>query len=556
VAQRRGELTLHAADLEYSDYDDLPVGWPHEQGVQSLGYAVLAWAETYLAQPDGDMAGNPWRWRESQARFVAWWYAVDENGEFLFNHGQIVLSKGSGKSPMATVLSCCELGGPVLFSHFDENGDAIGRPHPSPWIALAAVSHEQTGNMSELLSSALNEGIAREAIPGLDPGIMRVRSDNGYIFRVAAADRSIEGQRTTAAFLDESQHWVASAKGDKLSRAIRRNLMKTGGRAIELTNCWMPGEDSVAEKTYTTATSLADRSVAGKRAAKRILRWHPKIHVEDLSDTSELRSALDRLYADFPWVDVQRFMDEAEQDMSASEIRRFFLNEITSADDALITATEWDACLVPEAEWRPLRPGDTITLGFDGGKTDDSTVLMACRVEDRSFHVLGMWEKPRDYRPKGSERWQVPREAVDAAVQDARDTYDVAGFYADVALWESYVDKWSAELIDTVSVRAAGHSVVGWDMRGRQQALTRGVENFVGAVLDARIQQNGDSRLRRHILNTRRRHNSYGLSFGKESRESPKKIDAFAATLLADMARTDFEMSGKSRQKRSKVIVY
>lgn len=893
-------MPLHAADLEYSDFDSLPTGWPHEQGVKSLGYGILGWAETYLAQPDGDMAGNAWTFRDSQARFVAWWYAIDENGGFLFNHGQIVLSKGplahdtpvntptgwrnhgdlqpgdevyaldgsvtrvtarhadvlepcyrvtlgsgeefvatashrwrvrefngttrvektlttqqiasagatydraltegktkavnpgvarfrvlqtpgfdgahadlpldpyvlgywlgdgdtdaarvtiheddlgnlqehltaagmkpyawtrkpgspagrmtidaigplramglignkhipeaymrasreqrmallaglvdsdghvdkggrieisqklrdlseqiqelaiglglaaslktgdamlngrvvgkrhrvcfsgiqgcarlprkaarlapyvepregfstvvksveevepvlancvmieheshmylagrgmvpshnSGKSPLAAILSICELAGPVVFAGFDANGEPVGMPHPSPLIALAAVSYEQTGNMSELLSSALSEGPASEVIADMDPGIMRVRTKNGAIFRIAASDRSAEGQRTTSAFLDETQHWVKGNKGDKLSRAIRRNLMKTGGRALELTNCWEPGEDSVAENTHRRATDAFGRSPEGLRAQKRILRWHPTIHVEDLSNTADLRGALDTLYGDFPWVDVQRFIDEAEQDMSASEIRRFFLNQITSADDALVTADEWDACRIPEDEWRPLSPGDTVTLGFDGGKSDDSTALVACRVEDRTFHLIGLWERPVGYRPSGKERWTVNREVVDMAVQDARTTFDVAGFYGDVAQWESYIDKWSAELLPTISVKASNYSAVGWDMRGRLQANTRGTENIVAGIIDAQIGHNGDPRLRKHVLNARRRHNTYGLSFGKESRESPNKVDAFAAMQLADMARADFVMSGRIRKKRSKVLVY
>jgi hypothetical protein len=50
--------------------------------------------------------------------------------------------------------------------------------------------------------------------------------------------------------------------------------------------------------------------------------------------------------------------------------------------------------------------------------------------------------------------------------------------------------------------------------------------------------------MRRHVLNVRRRPNRYGISFGKESRESPHKVDAFAAAQLADMARHDLLESG------------
>ncbi len=82
--------------LEWAD-DGLPRGWPSDQGVRSAGPEVLAWSEVVLSQPDGDDAGQPWRWRESQARFVSWWFALDHDGNYLWRRGQVVLPKGAGK---------------------------------------------------------------------------------------------------------------------------------------------------------------------------------------------------------------------------------------------------------------------------------------------------------------------------------------------------------------------------------------------------------------------------------------------------------------------------
>jgi hypothetical protein len=101
--------------LEWAE-DGLPVGWPEDQGVRSAGPEVLAWTETTLSQPDGDRAGEHWQWRESQSRFVLWWYALDEEGAYLWRRAQVVLPKGSGKSPMAAALACAELAGPCASS--------------------------------------------------------------------------------------------------------------------------------------------------------------------------------------------------------------------------------------------------------------------------------------------------------------------------------------------------------------------------------------------------------------------------------------------------------
>jgi hypothetical protein len=78
--------------------DGLPLGLPCDYGIATLGYEVLAWAEEYLAQPDGLTAGEPWAWRDNQARIVLWWYAIDPQGRWIFRRGQIVLPKGAGKA--------------------------------------------------------------------------------------------------------------------------------------------------------------------------------------------------------------------------------------------------------------------------------------------------------------------------------------------------------------------------------------------------------------------------------------------------------------------------
>lgn len=78
--------------------DGLPPGMPDQWGVPTLGWGVLAWAEEFLAQPDGDRAGEHWQWTPTQARLVAWWFALDPHGRFLYRRGQVVLPKGSGKA--------------------------------------------------------------------------------------------------------------------------------------------------------------------------------------------------------------------------------------------------------------------------------------------------------------------------------------------------------------------------------------------------------------------------------------------------------------------------
>jgi hypothetical protein len=109
----------------------------------------------FPSQPDGERAGEHWQWRESQARSICWWFALDEDRNYLWRRGQICLPKGTGKSPMAAAVGCAELAGPVCFVEWDEDGEPIMRPHPSPDVKLSALSMDQASDATISLAVAM-----------------------------------------------------------------------------------------------------------------------------------------------------------------------------------------------------------------------------------------------------------------------------------------------------------------------------------------------------------------------------------------------------------------
>lgn len=72
----------------------LPTGVPE----LTLGWEAVRWASKYLRQPNGANAGERFKFIDSQIRFLLWWYAVDEDGDWLYHHGVRRLAKGSGKA--------------------------------------------------------------------------------------------------------------------------------------------------------------------------------------------------------------------------------------------------------------------------------------------------------------------------------------------------------------------------------------------------------------------------------------------------------------------------
>jgi phage terminase large subunit-like protein len=127
----------------------------------------------------------------------------------------------------------------------------------------------------------------------------------------------------------------------------------------------------------------------------------------------------------------------------------------------------------------------------------------------------------------------------------------VKGFYADVALWESYISEWSSQYGEGLAVKAMERQAIGWDMRSSMQRVTRAHERLMRSVFDKKLGHDGDLAMRRHVLNARRRTNNWGLSFGKESKDSPRKVDIYAALMLAHEAMHDLRTRGKTQKVRT-----
>ncbi len=493
--------------------DGLPTGWPQDYGIATGGPSVLAWSECTLAQPDGDDCGQPWAWTQSQARFVCWWFALDGAGRYLWRRGQVVLPKGAGKSPMAAALACCELAGPVRFAGWEDDGQPIMSVHPSPDVKLSALSQSQAVDATLGLAVAmLDSPGACTAIPGLDAGITRIRTRRGILSPATARASSKEGSRYTSVILDESHLWDTANGGHRLAATLRRNLAKTGGRSLEMTNMWTSGAESVAEQTATYADAVESAEITGDG----VLRWHPIGHCEDLADEQELRAALAQLYADSPWVEQDRIVAEIhDRGTHPADARRYYLNQPASADDAWLRADQWLACQ-------------------DRART----------IED--------WQA-RD----GEDTWEAPEQLIDAAIRDTFTRYRVVGMYADPSLWQARLGEWEQTYARKLKIRASAEHPMRWWVN-RPGLMVKALAALEEAVQNGDLTHDGSYRLTEHVLNARRRPTPrVGMQISKEFSDSPRKIDAAIAATLAWQAHLDAVAKGATgtSQGRGRIIV-
>lgn len=526
----------------------------------TLGWGVINWWYEYLKTPGGPNAGQAFMPTLEQARFIAWWYAVDEHGRFAYRSGILRRMKGWGKDPLAGAMALAELCGPVAFSHFDETGSPVGVPRHAAWIQIAAVSQDQTRNTFTLFPSLVGPNLKEEYGLDLNKTIIYTKA-GGMIEGVTSSPLALEGKRPTFVILNETQWWVESNDGHAMAEVIDGNVTKASYgscRSLAICNAHVPGQDSVGERDWDLYNDVAAGKAIDTGLLYDALEAPPDTPVSEIPfpdddpegfefGIEQLRAGLETARGDAAWLDLETIISSIlDPRRPVSESRRKFLNQVNAAEDSWISAREWDQL----AASVKLEPKDKITLGFDGSKSSDHSALSACRISDGAVFLLKVWD-PEKY-PDGN----VPREEVDATVRSAFERYEVVGFRADVREFEAYVDAWGKDFKRKLKVKASPANPVAFDMRGQKKRFALDCERFLDSVLEGEISHTGDPTLRWYILNAHRHPTNYdAVSIRKESKDSSRKIDAAITTVLAYGARQDYLMSKHHRGTRKVGVI-
>lgn len=557
----------------------LPLGEPP----LTLGYEAAAWAHEWLVQPNGPRAGQPFRLTLDQFRFLLWWYALDDAGRWLFDHGVRRLAKGSGKSPFAAVLALIELCAPVRLLRFvpDRPGGVRGKPVDMPLVQIAATAETQTANTMRMVRAFAPKGSRVVAEYGLDPGKTRYyKVPEGTLEVITSSATAAEGAEASFVIGDETEHWKPANGGPDLAATLADNLAKSGSRMLETSNAWVPGTASVAESTWDAW--VAQEESAGLAAAGKAhltpdagqILYDARIAPPDTDDMDpeSLRAALEWVYGDCDWKikpggtspDVQSILGRIwRADARRDDSRRKYLNWPSVANDAWVDPTEWMRLANRDREVTATEP---VVLFFDGSKSRDATALIGCCVDDGHVFTVDVWEPDTTH----STEDVVNVVAVDNAVQRTFDRMNVVGFFGDVQEWESFVKiDWPNRFGQRLQVKAVPSGkdpqVIAWDMRGHLWDFTQAVEltreeitesiRRMDAGEPALLSHDGDPRLARHVTNARERENRYGLSIGKESPSSSKKIDAAVCMIGARMVRRLLMANEKVKPIRSGVVI-
>lgn len=498
---------------------------------KTLGWDILAWTAEYLQQPDGPQAGERWRFTDEQARFVLWFYAVDDAGRFVYRNAVFRRMKGTGKTPMAAALCAAEFVGPCRFGGWN-GAQPIAVPHSAAWVQTVAVSKEQTRNMMTLFPGLFTREAIQKYSIDLGKEIIYAHKGRSRIEAVTSSPRSLEGGRATFVVKDENHHWIESNEGHAMAEVIARNLAKSrdgSARSLATTNAFNPGEESDAEHDWQAYVEIVEGRSRATGFLYDCLEAPPET---ELANPDSLRAGLLAARGDSTWLDVDRLMEEIYDPRTPpSMARRFYLNQLVAGEDAWILPHLWESRARPNHK---VPDGAIVTLGLDGSKSDDHTALVGCEVETGHMFLIGHWD------PERYPESQLPRDQVDATVHQAFAKYDVVGFYSDRQHFETYIDKWAEEFGDKLCVASRVKQPIEWDMGARSHDATKAAESFHDAIVEGALTFDGNVTFTQHVLNARARLNNFGTTFGKESRFSSRKVDCLAAAVLSRQARQDY----------------
>jgi phage terminase large subunit-like protein len=449
------------------------------RGSRRRELAVARFAADYVRVLRGHGARKPLRLRPWQRELVAATWDTRPRPRLA----GWMLPRGQGKTSLVAVLAlfellCGEEGAQVVVVATDER--------------QAGLCFRAAARMVEL-----HPALARRVQPYADHLAVPAR---GASFQVLpAVPKRLEGLDYTLAILDEA---------GRIDRDVFEVVSLASGkqRASVVLAIGTPGPELAATvlgglRTYA-AEHPDDPLVAWREHSAAGFEHHPV-------DCRHCWALANPALGDFLAVDGLAACLPPR--MREASFRRARLCQfVDQLEDAWLPPGAWAACADPT---HSIPDGADVVLAFDGSFDADCSVLVAATVDERPHvELVELWE------PAGG---QVPVVDVEAAIRAACRRWRVLEVAADPFRWAR-----SLQLLDGEGLPVGEYP----QSPARMQPATA---RFYEAVVNGELTHSGDSRLARHVGNAVLREDARSARLAKERRDSPRRIDAAVAAVMA-----------------------
>lgn len=478
----------------------------------------------YLVHSVDDFDGRPFELEPWEADHMAEALAVDEDGAPCWRSVALVLPRKNGKTTLLGAYALYRL----LFDH--------GQPE----ILLAASSDKQAGRLFNAAVQFVRRSpwLAERLTIRDYIGELARKDGGGIIYRMSSDPERLHGYNPSLVVVDELAQWRAPRLRSAFAALTTGGGARSRSQVFTITTAGKAGErDSSILGQLVDRNELAgDVTVTGKLTTSRNTAAQTLVlnYCAGTADPADLEAI--RAANPASWItDEYLARQAANPELDPADFLQLHGCVWAAGDTHWIARDLWRSLVNVRGE---LAEGDAIALGFDGSMFDDSTALVACRLDDGLLSPIRVWERPED-----AAEWAVPRNEVDAAVAHAFEDYDVVRLYADPPYWQSEVDGWAREF---------GGAVHEWHT-SRERAMGGALERFRTDARKGELRHDGSPVLARHVDNARTAESRSGYRIEKSARRA--KIDCAVAAVLAYEARADALAAG-DRRRRSRSLLF
>lgn len=440
-------------------------------------------------------AGSPLILRDWQKELVEHLFAWDEDG--LRNRVSLVgMPRKSGKSALGSMIGLYSL---------------ILGPKGAEVYSVAAEK-EQARIVFQDAKRVVEASPELSGITKLYRDAIELPALNS-VYRVLSAESvTKEGLSPTAVIFDELHAQPDRELFDVFSLAMgARGKLST---LIAITTAGVRsdrhGKDSIAYTLYQYGQKLA----RGEEVDDTFfMAWWESDGDHRLPATwREANPGFGDLNAESDFESALRRTPEAE-----FRIKR--CNQWVSSVETWLPAGAWEEC----ATEFTISPDAEIILGFDGSYNGDASVIVGAVVPETTddpiqVFMVKAWEKDLEHDPAD---WRVDIGEVEQTIIDFCQTHRVREIACDPYRWAR-----SMEVLEN-----KGLPVVAFPQS--PQRMIRASAIFFDAVAEKRLQHDNNPVLTRHIGNTATKLTPAGPHIKKENPNSPRKIDAAVAAILA-----------------------
>jgi len=336
----------------------------------------------------------------------------------------------------------------------------------------------------------------------------------GSVYRVLSAEAgAAEGLNSTAVWIDE----LHAQPNRRMFDVMQLSMAARGNKAhmVAITTAGVKsdslGHDSICFDLY----QYGKKVVRGEMDDPNfMLAWWESDGDHRLPETWKEANP------GFADLNDEADFEAAVRRTPEPEFRTKRLNQFVSSAMSWLPVGAWDECQTEMS----ITPDDEIILGFDGSFSGDCTVVVAATVaKDGSpvrVELVKAWEKNLE---QDDDDWRVDIADVEQTIINYCQTHPkVLEIACDPFRWQR-----SMQVLEE-----RGLPIVEYPSTSPRR-MVGACAKFFDMTMDKEIQHNGDPTIARHLENAVVKNDNVGPRIVKESRNSPRKIDAAVAVVIA-----------------------